>query len=650
MAVKTVFLLLIAISSTTVGTSKPNVVLFYIESINEVAKVLHLIDENIISRDALPNIYKLREDSVSFHNIYGELSSSSNFAALFTGKAAVDIGMIRGKLLPFDYFPSLASTGGLGTDEVTVAELLRSCSYKTWFIGYWKLGLGEKGNRFPTEHGFDTWLGTAHPHDEWCHRQDSNKSSPRPDWTHPYTNLFYKASFLWMIVVVFLTSLVWFRLITFRLFINLLIYTFCTSLAFYLLLNLFMVQRSASCVLYYHNTILQQPYELDNLTMLFTQHSSELLEVGGVTPFFMVLNYMKMNTPLFHSNFFRTKSMDMRNSALLELDWSIGEIISKLKKKNLYNNSIILLTGSKNQQKRFSGQIEIYERYSKKNFRTIEVLEDTLWSNRLKIPLFIKQPSISDSAQGKVFQAAPVTDIFDTILHMTSCHFNNRTHNSLFTSNEKNMAAIPESNSESFDLLETHDKNVFSESSAQDGSYTQLMKLVTESEEDDVTVEAYVEDDFSDNSVSSHFKEGTVMPARVLFHYFNVEKPVAVTYQGRYQLMYSYLDASGNIRKLSTPLLVDLHRSVHHVHNCSSEECPNWLNREDAGVFYEEVYHNITQLYEHHLAERQNRKMWSSEFEMPVYPWLLPCQDFPYCETLPSHDDFSDITRSITDN
>lgn len=165
-----------------------------------------------------------------------------------------------------------------------------------------------------------------------------------------------------------------------------------------------------------------------------------------------------------------------------------------------------------------------------------------MWSNRLKIPLFIKQPSISDSAQGKVFQAAPVTDIFDTILHMTSCHFNNRTHNSLFTSNEKNMAAIPESNSESFDLLETHDKNVFSESSAQDGSYTQLMKLVTESEEDDVTVEAYVEDDFSDNSVSSHFKEGIVMPARVLFHYFNVEKPVAVTYQGRYQLMYSYLD------------------------------------------------------------------------------------------------------------
>jgi Arylsulfatase A and related enzymes len=348
MYVKLMFLycfLLFFISSYGNTTERPNFIIFYIEHINEILPDL----QSPTLGEELKNLNSLIKESTTFHNIYGESSSASTFASLFTGKPAVDLGIIQGKLLPFNSFPSLASSGGLNTNEQTVAKLLLTNGYLTWFSGFWKLGLGPEGKDYPTSHGFISWLGVAYPHNEWCEQQKSVITNQETLLNHPYLKLFYRTSFLWLILFLFLTVLVWFKFITLNLYLNLLVYTFSTALAFYILLHLFIVQRSASCVLYYQDVIAQQPYDMTNVTLQFTQHSGKLLDtVSGLSPFFMVLNYLKMKPPYMHSSYFTTARARARQNALFELDWSVGFIMEKLKKYDVYKNTMIILTGGGN--------------------------------------------------------------------------------------------------------------------------------------------------------------------------------------------------------------------------------------------------------------------------------------------------------------
>ena len=328
--------------------SKPNFVVFIIESIDQITNLIKP-EENRFSNELVPNIRQLLKESTSFTNMYGESSSVSSFASFLTGKPAVDLGIIRGKLLPFDSLPSPASSGGLSESEETIPKRLRAAGYRTWFSGYWKLGLGQTGEIFPMNHGFDTWFGIVHPNSEWCHRKkQSSLSLLSKSSFNPYVNLFYKASFLWAVVITFLTTVMWLRFIMLRLYINLLIYTFGTSIAFYILLHLFIMQRTASCVLYYHDEIYQQPYEMNNLTLHFTQHSTRLIDVvAEVSPFFMVLNYMNLRPPLFSSGLMdRSKTSDPWSNAVIELDWSIGKVMQKLEETNVFDNTVIILTGN----------------------------------------------------------------------------------------------------------------------------------------------------------------------------------------------------------------------------------------------------------------------------------------------------------------
>ena len=323
-------------------SKKQNIVLFYIEHINDI---LPDVLSPTLGED-LKNLNRLREESIRFHNIYGEASSPSTFAALFTGRPAVDIGIIRGKLLPFSNFPSLASSGGLSTSEKTIAKELQAAGYSTWFSGYWKMGLGSKGDDFPMKHGFDCWLGVAYPHNEWCEQEKSVITNQESLINHPYLKLFYRTSFLWLLLFLFMTMLSWCRSISFELYMNLIVYTVSTGLAFYILLHLFIIQRSASCVLYRQNTVIQQPYDVTNITLQFTQHSGKLLELRkDETPFFMVLNYLKMMPPYTHSSYFDEGRSRSRRNALLELDWSVGFIINKLKQYDIYKDTVVIVTG-----------------------------------------------------------------------------------------------------------------------------------------------------------------------------------------------------------------------------------------------------------------------------------------------------------------
>jgi uncharacterized sulfatase len=55
------------------------------------------------------------------------------------------------------------SKTGLGTDETTIADILRSAGYRTGMVGKWHLG--NRPGFFPTEHGFDSYFGLLYSND-----------------------------------------------------------------------------------------------------------------------------------------------------------------------------------------------------------------------------------------------------------------------------------------------------------------------------------------------------------------------------------------------------------------------------------------------------------------------------------------------------
>lgn len=71
----------------------------------------------------------------------------------------------------------------------------------------------------------------------------------------------------------------------------------------------------------------------------------------------------------------------------------------------------------------------------------------------------------------------------------------------------------------------------------------------------------------------------------------------------------------------------------------------------DTNILLEEVYENVSAKLTEHMADRQNINLWTSQFEMPVYPWLMPCSNFPRCETdyLRGNDDFTYFSNVTID-
>lgn len=332
---------------------KPNYIIFYVENIDQIAPDL----QSPVIREELTNLNSLIQQSFNYRNVYGEASSSSTFGALFTGKPAVDIGIIRGKLLPFDNFPSLASSGGLSTKEPNLASILSAQGYKTSFYGYWKMGFGPQGVNNPMAHGFDTWFGVAYPHNEWCQHNKNSNQEPSA-FSQQYLKLFYHTSFLWFLLFLILTVLAYIKLVTFHLYLNLLAYTISTAISFCILLHLFIVQRTASCVLYKDNDIHLQPYDMNNLTLHFTNEANKfLLQQQQHSPFMMVVNYLKMMPPYIHANHFAHERSRPRHSALMELNWSIGYLLETMKELELFEETIIVLTGGNSCSKRNTNQM-----------------------------------------------------------------------------------------------------------------------------------------------------------------------------------------------------------------------------------------------------------------------------------------------------
>ena len=95
-----------------------------------------------------------------------------------------------------------------------------------------------------------------------------------------------------------------------------------------------------------HNTeTLEEPAVLDTLTGRYTQQALQFIERSKDSPFFLYMPHTFPHIPLAASPRFRGKSpLGLYGDVVEELDWSVGEVLSKIKQAGLDNQTLVMFS------------------------------------------------------------------------------------------------------------------------------------------------------------------------------------------------------------------------------------------------------------------------------------------------------------------
>ena len=105
-----------------------------------------------------PNLARMAKEGVRFTDFYvAQPVCSASRAALLTGCYPNRIGIL-GALNPY-------SKEGIHSNELTLAEVLKTRGYATAIYGKWHLGY--QPQFLPTRHGFDDYFGLPYSNDMW---------------------------------------------------------------------------------------------------------------------------------------------------------------------------------------------------------------------------------------------------------------------------------------------------------------------------------------------------------------------------------------------------------------------------------------------------------------------------------------------------
>ena len=233
-----------------------------------------------------PNIYtphldQIAADGLRLTNFYAaQAVCSASRAALLTGCYPNRIG-IKGALFP-------QSKIGINPMETTLAEMLQEQGYKTGIFGKWHLGHLSKF--LPNNHGFDEFMGIPYSNDMWPVDYEGNQVDKNHRKAKRYPQLpFFK--------------------------------------------NFDVVKEI--------KTLEDQA----QLTTELTEAAVDFIERNKDTPFFLYVPHPMPHTPIAVSDKFKGKSGQGRyGDVIMEIDWSVGQIMNKLKEHQLDKNTIFIFT------------------------------------------------------------------------------------------------------------------------------------------------------------------------------------------------------------------------------------------------------------------------------------------------------------------
>jgi arylsulfatase len=230
-----------------------------------------------------PNLDRLANQGMQFTWYYcPQAVSSASRAGLLTGCYPNRIG-ISGALMPW-------AINGINPEETTIAEVLKQKGYHTGIIGKWHLGHHKEF--LPLQNGFDEYYGIPYSNDMWPVDFDGV-----PIRLKDTTSIKMK----------------------------------------YPILPLIEGNEKVGEL----RTLSDQ----DKLTTDYTERAVRFIENHKKEHFFLYLPHSMVHIPLGVSEKFRGKSnQGLYGDVMMEVDWSVGEIMKALEINGLDKNTLVIFT------------------------------------------------------------------------------------------------------------------------------------------------------------------------------------------------------------------------------------------------------------------------------------------------------------------
>ena len=307
---------------------------------------------NIIST---PNIDHMVSEGQKWTNFYaGSSVCTPSRAALLTGRLPLRTGLTsnsKGVLFP-------NSLNGIPQFEITIAEQLKKSNYNTKLVGKWHLGNTDE--YFPLNHGFDSWFGLPYSNDMDNVSNIDYWDMWRSDERKKYNNF--------------------------------------------------------NVPLILDNKIIERPVNQRTLTKRYLDESLKFIEDNSDKNFFLYLAHSMPHVPLFASETFEGKSnAGSYGDVIEEIDYGVGEIINKIKKLGLSENTIIVFTSEN------GPWLEMGEEGGSAGI--LRGGKGSTWEGGIRVPTVIWGPGYIKS--GIVDDIGTSMDLFSTFSHLAEVEIPN---------------------------------------------------------------------------------------------------------------------------------------------------------------------------------------------------------------------------------
>jgi arylsulfatase A-like enzyme len=227
-----------------------------------------------------PNIDKLASEGMRFTNFYAAQPICTVSRAGLLTGCYPNRIGLRGAIGP-------GSKTGLNKDEETIPELLKKKQYHSVIIGKWHLGDAEQF--LPLQHGFDEYFGLPYSNDMW----------PLSNTGTPLDSADKKK----------------------------------------LLPALPLIEGNQTV------RTINNMDDMAQLTTLYTERSVSFIKQNKAKPFFLYLAHTMPHIPLAVSAKFKGKSKaGLFGDVMMEIDWSVGEVMKSLQENGLEKNTLVIFT------------------------------------------------------------------------------------------------------------------------------------------------------------------------------------------------------------------------------------------------------------------------------------------------------------------
>ncbi len=227
-----------------------------------------------------PNIDRLANEGVHFTDFYASQAVCSASRAALLTGCYSERISVLGALNAF-------SNIGINPEETIIPEMLKKQGYATGIFGKWHLGHHKEF--LPLQHGFDEYVGLPYSNDMWPVGYDGVPADTN-SWKSNYPPL----------------------------------------------------------PLIEDNRVIDTIATLEDqakLTTIYTEKAVQFIKNHKDKPFFLYLPHSMVHVPIAVSEKFKGKSgRGLFADVMMEVDWSVGEIIKTLEENGLDDNTLIIFT------------------------------------------------------------------------------------------------------------------------------------------------------------------------------------------------------------------------------------------------------------------------------------------------------------------